>query len=296
MAGISDKAIKSNYAESKYRYNKGSELQNKEFSDGTGLELYDAQHRMYDPQLGRFGQIDELSQLNISHSPYVFAENNPVLFNDPTGLLSDSIHRDVLPTVTVTAKRPLDVANGQVLPPRRGWIWTHMLRGSLRTWHGYDRAGIGHDYLVDNNGYLNGKYAPISNTIDIPIVPAEEGLAALRSLKAIFNLKNWIRGRFVIYTGVKEGLLYIGKAKNGIEFRYTAAEIQKWGIEAIEGLGNLPNNATALGVEQLIIDLNGGVESLANIKDATIKEIYINTGRHWLDENLPNWETLLKFQ
>ena len=37
MSGISDKALKTNYAENKYRYN-GKELQHQEFSDGTGLE------------------------------------------------------------------------------------------------------------------------------------------------------------------------------------------------------------------------------------------------------------------
>jgi hypothetical protein len=35
MAGISDKAIKSNYSENKYRFDK-RELQNKEFADGGG--------------------------------------------------------------------------------------------------------------------------------------------------------------------------------------------------------------------------------------------------------------------
>jgi RHS repeat-associated protein len=102
MAGISDKALKSQYAENKLRYNGGNELQSKEFSDGSGLEAYDAENRMYDPQLGRFWQIDPLGDINESYSPYSFANNNPILLNDPIGLLSDSTHPQVLPAVTVT--------------------------------------------------------------------------------------------------------------------------------------------------------------------------------------------------
>jgi RHS repeat-associated protein len=86
MAGISDKALKTNYAENKYRFNSGNELQNKEFSDGSGLELYDATHRMYDQQLGRFGQIDPLTDFTQNYSGYMYVGNNPMLFCDPLGL------------------------------------------------------------------------------------------------------------------------------------------------------------------------------------------------------------------
>ena len=61
-------------------------MQNKEFSDGSGLEEYDASFRMYDPQLGRFGSIDPLADVFEGYSPYSFAGDNPVNYNDPLGL------------------------------------------------------------------------------------------------------------------------------------------------------------------------------------------------------------------
>jgi RHS repeat-associated protein len=94
MAGISDKVIKTNYSENKCRYNAGTELQNKEFSDGTGLVYYDAGFRRLDPQLGRFDQIDPLSDRTNFFSAYQYAGNNPILMNDPTEL------KGVAPTQT----------------------------------------------------------------------------------------------------------------------------------------------------------------------------------------------------
>ncbi|HVT84409.1 MAG TPA: DUF6443 domain-containing protein [Chitinophagaceae bacterium] len=85
MQGISDKALKTNYAENKYRYNAGTELQNEEFSDGSGLETYETSYRSLDPQLGRFGQIDPMADEYHPFSTYQYGINNPNYFNDPLG-------------------------------------------------------------------------------------------------------------------------------------------------------------------------------------------------------------------
>jgi RHS repeat-associated protein len=105
MAGISDKAIKTNYAENKFRVNAGNELQNHEFSDGSGLESYDATFRMYDPQIGRFWQQDYLADWSEDWSPYAFANDNPISLVDPLGLISDSTHPQEMAPVYVTAAK-----------------------------------------------------------------------------------------------------------------------------------------------------------------------------------------------
>ena len=84
MAGISSKAASG--LENKKGYN-GNEIQNKEFNDGIGLEFYDFNARTYDQQIGRFLQIDPLSdeESQESWTSYHFTFNNPILYNDPDG-------------------------------------------------------------------------------------------------------------------------------------------------------------------------------------------------------------------
>lgn len=79
MAGISSKAA--GKLENRRKFNGGTEL-------NTDLDLnwYETSWRGYDPQIGRFHQIDMLSDKNSDYSSYSFVQNNPILFLDPLGL------------------------------------------------------------------------------------------------------------------------------------------------------------------------------------------------------------------
>jgi RHS repeat-associated protein len=87
MAGISSKALKTKYAQNNFKYG-NKELQNLEFSDGTGLENYDFDTRNYDPQIGRWNQIDPLSEASRMWAPYNYTYDNPLRYIDPDGMLS----------------------------------------------------------------------------------------------------------------------------------------------------------------------------------------------------------------
>lgn len=74
MQGISSKALAFG-KENKVKF-QGQEFASREFSDGSGLEMYEFKYRMHDPQTGRFWQIDPLADKYPYNSTYAFSENH----------------------------------------------------------------------------------------------------------------------------------------------------------------------------------------------------------------------------
>ncbi|MGN6417920.1 MAG: DUF6443 domain-containing protein [Pseudobacter sp.] len=84
MDAISSRINKTPYIRNKYGIT-GKELQNNEFNDGSGLDIYDFGARMYDHKTGRFMMIDPEAESYKKWSPYNYVMNNPIKHIDPDG-------------------------------------------------------------------------------------------------------------------------------------------------------------------------------------------------------------------
>ena len=62
---------------------------NVEHNESLSLNIYETEWRHYDPAIARFNSIDLLTEEIPTITPYNFSFNNPILYNDPTGLFPD---------------------------------------------------------------------------------------------------------------------------------------------------------------------------------------------------------------
>jgi RHS repeat-associated protein len=85
MAGISTQAVGR-------LENKNEKFQGQPLDDELGLNWYGFKWRNHDPQIGRFIQIDPLSDKYVHNSPYAFSENKVTAHLELEGLESISFH------------------------------------------------------------------------------------------------------------------------------------------------------------------------------------------------------------
>jgi RHS repeat-associated protein len=205
-----------------------------------------------------------------------------------------------------------DWEHGQVMQPRN-FVW---LGGGGTEYNGSWSSGRNwNGWQVDEKGYLTGHwFIPIlggAGGLEYLSGPGElkAGTAGIRAIVAGAELAKEGKSTYVVYSWYKkmesgEYLLYIGKAKTSVEARYGVRVVQENNIAALEKLTKIPDNATALGIEQHIMELNGWVGKaenatkpvLANKINATFKDIYRQMGEQWLNANVPNWKIDYKFQ
>ena len=213
LAGIE----KNNTPEFRYLYNAGTERE-KSF----GLNLYETDWRRYNAQLGRFNQVDPFTDFLSGITPYNYAFNNPVYFNDPSGLcpecdkhykdqkkkpkVGDHYYSDggkiytytkdgwvreegMMEAVTVTADKASKaeiIAHSPLVPYNSGPAKGDKVMSSRhRAWDlllGQRETRDGWD--VDAEGRLTG-FKTISGTPDLG--PAGKGMNLIKGIKSLFK-------------------------------------------------------------------------------------------------------------
>ena len=147
MAAISSKAAGG-------MENKKNKFQNQELNSDFDVDYYEFKWRSHDPQIGRFIQIDPLSEKYVYNSTYAFSENKVVAHRELEGLEAVEVNQSFIRE------------DGKWVPGA----------GSINTVDNPNKLGNGvlyHYTYWNDDG--NGKTTPSSIHFYVPIKPAKKG-------------------------------------------------------------------------------------------------------------------------
>ncbi|WP_189799674.1 RHS repeat-associated core domain-containing protein, partial [Sulfuricella sp. T08] len=189
--------------------------------DETGIVYYRA--RYLDPAIGRFASRDPIG-LKGGINQYTYVNNNPVNFNDPTGLLAKVLLADATSAISYA--------------------------GNVLTDAGQNLQAFGQRVL---DAGRNESFADTANKLLQGLGPEVAMVGA-----AVGSIKGVAAGENLVYRSVNAAgeVNYVG-ITNNLE-RRAAEQLSSKGIsiEPILGLSNL-SRADVKGVEQVLIESHG---------------------------------------
>lgn len=278
LVGISSKAAGS--LTNKYQFN-GKEKQEKEFSDGSGIDWYDYGMREYDPQVGRFFRIDPISEKFYALTPYQYASNDPIANIDLDGLEGTG-------AVSGSPSKEQKQSNGN-----SSGIWNSINKG----WNDFNN---GRGSLYKGLDWFNRNLNPVGMIA--------HGASKLTTGKDLITGEESSRLEGIAEVGAGAMTLLGAGYFKMAGFGVATAETSVWGFNStmrgriIEGMlgGNLPKNfpvidklengvATSIKSIDLTADtynkgngllntLNGYINKLANFTQGKIGNFTVQEG------------------